>query len=106
MLGRCLLISVAFFSAIPNLAGQTVLPGTFTLSESLMESLASQNAGDDDFEAILNDLENLRLNPLDLNSCSRNDLGKLPFLSVFQINSFLEYRQEKGKLLSIYELQV
>ncbi|HEX2394317.1 MAG TPA: helix-hairpin-helix domain-containing protein, partial [Bacteroidales bacterium] len=88
-----------------QLTGQQVLPGTFSLNESLIESLASQNAGDEEYENLLNELDVLRKNPVNLNSCKRGDLEKLPFLSDFQINSFLEYRKEKGKLLSVYELQ-
>ncbi|RPH73567.1 helix-hairpin-helix domain-containing protein, partial [bacterium] len=89
-----------------NLAGQPVVPGTFSLNELLLESLASQNAGDDDYESLLNELEYLQKNPIDLNSCTQQDLERLLFLSDFQIKNFLEYRSEKGKLLSIFELQV
>lgn len=89
-----------------QLSGQTIPSGTFRLNESLIESLASQNATDEDYEILLNELELLRSNPIELNTCERSDLEKLPFLTDFQINSFLEYRKEKGKLLSVYELQV
>jgi hypothetical protein len=89
-----------------KLAGQSVNTGTFSLNESLLESLASQNATDEDIESLLTELENLRKYPIDLNRCSRQELEKLPFLNDFQISSFLDYRKEKGNLLSIYELQV
>jgi len=106
MVIRCLLILAALLPICLILTGQPVEPGSFRLNEALLESLASQNAGEEEFENLLNELEFLQKNPVDLNVCTRSDLEKLPFLTGFQINSLLDYREEKGKLLSIYELQV
>lgn len=44
-------------------------------------------------------------NPLNLNRANRDDLQSLFILSELQINNFLKYRAENGKLISIYELQ-
>ncbi|MBD2715771.1 helix-hairpin-helix domain-containing protein [Microvirga sp. STR05] len=43
--------------------------------------------------------------PLSLNSASREDLRGLLLLSENQISKLLEYRQQRGPLLSLYELQ-
>ncbi|MEO1652918.1 MAG: helix-hairpin-helix domain-containing protein, partial [Bacteroidota bacterium] len=43
--------------------------------------------------------------PLNLNRASREELQSLYLLSELQINNFLKYRNDNGKLLSIYELQ-
>ncbi|MEA5401658.1 hypothetical protein VB776_01950 [Arcicella sp. DC2W] len=45
------------------------------------------------------------LNPLDLNKVSRQELASLYLLSEKQLNAFFTYRENVGKLLSIYELQ-
>ena len=58
-----------------------------------------------DYETLLHDLENLQRNPLNLNLAGA-ELQRLPFLTDFQISSLLQYRQENGNLLSIYELSV
>lgn len=45
------------------------------------------------------------LNPIDLNSISREEMASLYILSEKQLNNFFAYRSQTGKLLSIYELQ-
>ncbi|MEY4540974.1 MAG: hypothetical protein RLZZ306_2731, partial [Bacteroidota bacterium] len=45
------------------------------------------------------------LNPIDLNKITREQLASVYILSEKQINSFFDYRQKAGNLLSIYELQ-
>lgn len=76
------------------------------LIESLLESIESRNGELADYETLLHDLENLQRNPLNLNHASKEDLQKLPFLTDFQISGLMDYRQEHGNLLSIYELGV
>ncbi len=95
---------IILFSLSLTSKGQN-LQEIFRINESLVESLQELNVGEDEYESILNELEALTKDPIDLNSCSRADLEKLPFLTGFQINSFLEYRSQTGKLLSIYELE-
>ncbi|MFQ3575750.1 MAG: hypothetical protein SNJ77_04875 [Cytophagales bacterium] len=43
--------------------------------------------------------------PMNLNKATRTQLGSLYILSELQLNSFFEYREQNGDLLSIYELQ-
>jgi hypothetical protein len=45
------------------------------------------------------------LNPIDLNKVTREQLASIYILSEKQLNSFFNYRQKAGNLLSIYELQ-
>jgi Helix-hairpin-helix motif len=45
------------------------------------------------------------LNPIDLNKVTREQLASVYILSEKQLNSFFNYRQKAGNLLSIYELQ-
>lgn len=44
-------------------------------------------------------------NPLSLNKATREDLKSLYILSPYQVSSILDYRQQFGDFLSIYELQ-
>jgi hypothetical protein len=76
------------------------------LIESLLESIESKRGELADYETLLHELENLQRNPLDLNSAGKEELQRLPFLTDFQISSLINYRQEHGNLLSIYELSV
>jgi hypothetical protein len=100
-----LFVVVAFVINYPATA-QSVIPGQTNIKESLMESIMSLGGESGDYEANLNELEELQKKPLDLNKVTREDLQKLPFLTDFQISSLLQYREENGKLLTIYELQV
>ncbi|WP_421877767.1 ComEA family DNA-binding protein [Marinoscillum sp.] len=44
-------------------------------------------------------------NPLNLNKASKADLASLYILTPAQVNSFFQYREDVGKLISLYELQ-
>ncbi len=106
MLSRYLLLTVAGIAVFLSAASQINETGSFRLNESLMESIAGMDEESADFEAILNELDNLQQYPLDLNIVTSDDLRKLPFLTDFQIESLLAYRKLNGQFLSIYELQV
>ena len=43
--------------------------------------------------------------PLDLNTCTRDELEATYLVTELQLNSFFQYREDYGKLLSFYELQ-
>lgn len=58
-----------------------------------------------DYESIYELLNQLYLDPLDLNMADGDLLESLQLLSPLQIQSLLAYRAEQGPLISIYELQ-
>lgn len=73
--------------------------------ESMLESSSGLIDKDEDgFELLVTDLEELYLNPLNLNTATGLDLEKLRLLTPFQIKSLLDYRQKMGKIISIDEL--
>ncbi len=47
----------------------------------------------------------LRAHPLDLNTATAEQLQALQFLTTAQLNALLSYREQAGKLYSVYELQ-
>ncbi len=64
--------------------------------------LQPENANSNDlYESLLQ----LYTSPLDLNTCSRDDLEGTYLLSERQLNAFFSYREQFGNLLSLYELQ-
>lgn len=64
--------------------------------------LQPENANSNDlYESLLQ----LYTSPLDLNTCSRDDLEGTYLLSERQLNAFFSYREQFGNLLSVYELQ-
>lgn len=57
---------------------------------------------DDQYET----LYQLFANPINLNETSKNELNSLYHLNISQINSLMNYLEQNGPMLSIYELQV
>ena len=59
---------------------------------------------DDDYDELRERLTALHENPVDLNSCRREDLLRLPFLNEAQADSILSYRRRKRHFASLGEL--
>jgi len=70
---------------------------------------ATENSSEDeetgfDFN-LLEALEAYAKSPLNLNTASRQELQDMGILSAFLIENLLQYREDVGELISIYELQ-
>lgn len=94
---------VAFFFAPLLLTAQNDDPNTTDLLENYFRD--NEFASESDAQQFLENLEQFRDQPLDINRVSRNDLVSLHLLSEIQIDDFLAYRAQFGAFLSIYELQ-
>ncbi len=57
-----------------------------------------------DSDNLIDDLRFIIQNPINVNNASRHDFEKLNFLTPIQINLIIDYIDQYGKLLSIYEL--
>ncbi len=91
--------------AIPQLAAQPAQTHLADWIESMLESSAGLFDKDQDgYEQLVIDLEELYLNPLNLNTATALQLEKLRLLSPFQVKSLLEYRERMGKIISLDEL--
>jgi DNA uptake protein ComE-like DNA-binding protein len=53
---------------------------------------------------IFEERQDLCLQPVDLNSASREELESSGLFTPFQVNVIIEYRERHGDLFSIYEL--
>jgi hypothetical protein len=71
----------------------------------IIDELVGIQDDDADYEMIYENLMQLLAHPADLNLVSPEELRQYHLLSDIQINEFIKYRDENGKLLSIYELQ-
>lgn len=70
-----------------------------------VEELATETEDAERIETLYSDLSYLTEHPFELNSVSREQLKRLPFLSDRQIEGLLSYRQRYGNMVSIYELK-
>ena len=80
-------------------SAQDVLRGIEDLLEHAQESESGVSS-----DGLIQWYESLLLNPLNLNAASRSQLEQLQILSLFQIESLLDYRKEYGDILSFSEL--
>ncbi|HDP76372.1 MAG TPA: helix-hairpin-helix domain-containing protein [Bacteroidales bacterium] len=72
----------------------------------IVEELTANSDAEQDYSELVDELLQLAENPLNLNAARKSDLQKLFFLSHFQIESLLNYRDSTGKIISVYELQL
>ena len=93
------ILSLLFFSFA--VFGQEIPPTTEQQFENLTD--VDQNETEDD--SYLQQLAHFKKHPLNLNEADAADLKELIFLNAFQIEKFIAYRKQLGKLISIYELQ-
>ena len=85
------------------LSGQTEDPSTGELLENFFRD--NEQASESDAQIFLENLENYRQRPLDLNKASRAELLDLRLLNELQVENFLTYRDVLGPFLNVYELQ-
>jgi len=78
---------------------------TNTMLEQQLENLADANEGETEDDSYLQQFDDYRRHPMDLNAATESDLKVFIFLKPLQIQHFVQYRQLLGKLISIYELQ-
>src|SRR5688572_9147789 len=71
----------------------------------LAEELVGYQDLDADYEQIYENLMQIIADPVDLNAVTADELRLLHILSEKQISEFINYRNEQGRLYSIYELQ-
>ena len=74
--------------------------------ELFIEELFNLQDEDINYEDLYESLLMLYQNPLNLNTANSYDLQSLYILSSIQIQNLQTYIQEKGKLITLYELQV
>jgi hypothetical protein len=72
--------------------------------ENIVESYSEIFDESTDLTPLLEDLERYLETPININTATRNDLERLHFLTSFQIENILNYRQSVGQIYSQYEL--
>lgn len=91
----------------PILAQQVdTIPDTDQNQEIIEDFLQNtESEGDFDFNTIFEEIEAYRQNPLNINEVSESELRELRLLSDVQVNQLLNYRQQRGPFIAMYELQ-
>jgi len=91
-----------FISLLPSRGwGQEIPVNT----EQQLENQADADQGEMEDDTYLQELEQFRKNPVNLNTADADELKQLRMLTDLQIENLISYRSVLGHLISIYELQ-
>jgi len=83
----------------------TVISKAQEVPEQQLENLAAETETTSEDDLQLQELENFRRHPINLNEAGVDELRQLSWLSELQITAFINYRRLTGKLLHLLELQ-
>src|ERR1700730_5552931 len=72
--------------------------------EQQLESLTEKSEQESEDDSYLQQLQEFRRRPINLNEADENELNQLKILTTIQINNLLRYRSLLGKLIDVYEL--
>lgn len=100
-----IIVAVEVFLAF-NLKAQDAGGITEQLIADIFEQYAAESDEALDFETFYDDLMALSQNPVQINSGTREDFERIPFLSDIQIENLLFYIYRYGPMHTIYELQL
>lgn len=95
--------SLLLLIAFPYLAKPQTPDATIQL-ETIIESILEELGEETDAALIIEDLEEFAANPLNINATSRDQLSRLHLLDDIQIQKLLDYLEEFGPAVSVYEL--
>jgi hypothetical protein len=74
-------------------------------TEQQLENQTDADQGETEDDSYLQELEQFRRNPINLNTADADELKQLRIVTDLQIAHLISYRNLFGKLISIYELQ-
>ena len=89
------------------LMAQTTETDPQSIVANIIEDIVSLSEDESiDLDALVEDLIFFAENPINLNSTTAEELGRLVFLSDFQINAIVDHLKNTGAFKTIYELQM
>ncbi|MBP7185016.1 MAG: helix-hairpin-helix domain-containing protein, partial [Saprospiraceae bacterium] len=101
-----LCVSVSFGQDEDNLQNDNTQEDATWAQDLIEEYIQSNELGEEfDYNTFVDQLHYFFKHKLDLNYASFDDMNDLGLLSDIQINNIIEYRNNVGKLIVIYELQ-
>jgi len=88
---------------LPCVAAQEAV-ADIDILRSILTDIAAHGDEDQDFDQLLETLEDLVENPVYINGANFDDLARIIWLTEFQINSLLDHVKRNGAVLSQYEI--
>ncbi|NHB68383.1 ComEA family DNA-binding protein [Perlabentimonas gracilis] len=109
MIYKRLIILVIFALALGTsfVLGQDFEVDPQSIIADIIENIVANSEDESiDVDALAEDLIYYSENPINLNSTTAEELGRLLFLSDFQVRALLDYVKDHGAMQTIYELQL
>ncbi len=98
-------IAIFGFLCYGAIQGQGVQSPHAILEQQLENATPERTESEADDDQLMQQLEQYRRDPLDLNNADETELAALMLLSPLQIQHFIKYRSMLGKLVDVLELQ-
>ena len=99
MLRKCLLCFGICCSFASSITAQS-----FTNEDWIMDNVFLEDDVEEDWASWVEEMEELKANPLDVNALTKEQLEQFPFLSDRIIENILYYVYKHGPLVSLKEL--
>jgi len=96
-----IILAIVFAHDCSVLYGQEIPPA----AEQQLENQTDVDQAETEDDAWLQDMEQFRKNPLNINVAEAEELKQLRIITDLQIASLISYRSLFGKFISVYELQ-
>lgn len=106
VMARRVLAAALLCGATLCAAARDVAQGDRGWEQYLSDIAAMEDGTEADWERIYDELCDIEANPIDINAATRDDLGRLPFLTDAQVSDILEYVYRHGPVASLAELQL
>ncbi|MEZ4687834.1 MAG: hypothetical protein R3B47_17755 [Bacteroidia bacterium] len=101
-LKKLLLLHFSFFILHFSFAQIDTVDVDQTIEDAITNTETEEQV---DFTFLLDELEELKRHPVDLNRASREELQRIPGMDELRIASLMNHTQRFGALLTVYELQ-
>lgn len=104
---KLLILPAIVMVVYQNIEAQEVENGSIEeFIAGIYEHYAAEKEDEPDIETFYEELLALAAQPVELNSATRQQLERMPFLSVLQVENILYHRYTFGAFTSLYELQL
>ncbi|MFK7969062.1 MAG: ComEA family DNA-binding protein [Bacteroidia bacterium] len=100
------LFTIHFTLIFSSVFAQVDTSGVESVDQVIEDAISNTETEDQvDFTFLLDQLEDLKRHPVDLNRASREELAQIPGMDDLRITALMRHTQRFGALLTVYELQ-
>ncbi len=78
--------------------------GRFRSLDELLESMTDEMEEGEEFSSWLEEMQQLRENPININTAGKEELLRIPFIHEISAAAIVEYRDKTGPFFTVYEL--